>query len=308
MISDAHPKLLLTSAAMADSLRIEGLPQLLIDGQDDGGTDTNTNLSPQGHAANLAYVIYTSGSTGQPKGVMNTRANLVNHLWAHIRTCRLAPGDRVLQFATLNFDASVEEIFPPLIAGATVVLRPEQLMDGATFTAFLSAQRISVVDLPTAYWHQWTDDMSAGALPLPTDLRLAIVGGEKAQPERLAQWLHLRGAERVRWLNTYGPTETTISVTSHECAVDAPAGPIPIGRPMANAQAYILDAALEPVPQCVAGELYIGGAGLARGYLARPGLTAAAFLPDPHCTLPHVPHGRPGTLEYGRHAGIPRPR
>jgi len=280
MIADAQPRLLLTCAAMADSLRIEGLPQLLIDGQDDGGADTN--LSPQGHAANLAYVIYTSGSTGQPKGVMNTRANLVNHLWAHIRTCRLAPGDRVLQFATLNFDASVEEIFPPLIAGATVVLRPEELMDGAAFTAFLSAQRISVVDLPTAYWHQWTDDMSAGALSLPTDLRLTIVGGEKAQPERLTQWLHLRGAERVRWLNTYGPTETTISVTSHECTADSPPGPIPIGRPMANAQAYILDAALEPVPQCVAGELYIGGAGLARGYLARPGLTAAAFLPDPH--------------------------
>ncbi|WP_323135334.1 non-ribosomal peptide synthase/polyketide synthase [Dyella silvatica] len=245
---------------------------------DNPGADA-TGLSSR----HLAYVIYTSGSTGQPKGVMVEHATVLNLIHNHVRTCALSAADRVLQFASFAFDASIEEIFPPLTVGATVVLRPAELMaPDESFWQLLRDMRITVAELPTAFWHQWAQQDGPASQAGYESLRLVVVGGEKAEKRHLEQWRQ-SALGRVHWLNTYGPTEATVYATAlmmHEH--DAlPAGEIPIGRPVANTQIYILDNRLQPVPMGVAGEIYIGGAGVARGYLNRPQLTAERFVIDP---------------------------
>ncbi|MEZ4449167.1 MAG: amino acid adenylation domain-containing protein [Nannocystaceae bacterium] len=231
----------------------------------------------------VAYVLYTSGSTGRPKGVVVDHAAVDNHAVAMARRFRLAPGERVLQFASPAFDAAVEELFPTWIAGATLIFRPEGALDSsAAFTRALAEASIDVVNLPTAFWHVWAEGLGDGALP--PSLRLVVIGGEAARPAVVARWRARRGPTL---LNTYGPTEATVTATDHllvgrlgdELASDDDAAPI--GRPIANVSAYVLDASRRPVPPGVAGELYLGGVGVARGYLGRPELDAARFLADP---------------------------
>jgi amino acid adenylation domain-containing protein/non-ribosomal peptide synthase protein (TIGR01720 family) len=235
---------------------------------------------------NLAYVIYTSGSTGKPKGVMVEHRSVVNHNGAVARAFELSARDRVLQFATINFDAAIEEIFPALSVGATIVLRPAgAIPSGAELARLIETERISVLDLPTAYWHAWVFEMTLANARVPDWVRLLVLGGETASAERMAQWQRL-GGEKIRWLNTYGPTEGTIIATLYDPARDARAldgRAIPIGTPIANAQIHLLDSNLQPVPIGVPGELHIGGVPVARGYLNRPELTAEKFI---HYQLP----------------------
>jgi non-ribosomal peptide synthetase component F len=149
----------------------------------------------------LAYVVYTSGSTGQPKGVMLTHRGLVNHHVAVIDLYGLGPGDRVLQFCSLGFDASIEEMFPTWAAGATVVFRPEDApLLGRDWLAWLRERRITVVNLPTAYWHVWARDLDALGETVPEDIRLVVVGGEKAQGPAYRLWRR-RARGRSRWIN-----------------------------------------------------------------------------------------------------------
>ncbi len=233
----------------------------------------------------LAYVIYTSGSTGTPKGVGVPHRGVVNHNAAVAGRFGLEPGERVLQFATISFDAAVEEIFPALHTGATLVLRPDSvLVTGDELLRLIQQERITVLDFPTAYWRQWVQELAQLGASVPAHVRLVVVGGDAAAPETYATWLKL-GSEHVTWLNTYGPTETSIISTWYEPPRDLrswdPAAPLPIGGPLPNTQLYVLDRNLEPVPIGVPGELYIGGAGVTRGYLGRPELTAERFVPDP---------------------------
>jgi amino acid adenylation domain-containing protein len=236
------------------------------------------------HERNLAYVIYTSGSTGKPKGVMIEHHSLVNYIHAAIHVYRLVPSDRVLQFASLSFDAHVEEVFPALCAGATVIPRTDAMME--SFPAFLQVcdrLGVTVLSLPTAYWHELVATMEERGLALPESLRLVIIGGERALPERVASWVR-RVGQGVRLLNTYGPTEATVIATCHEACEPADDDcflPVPIGRPIANVVARVLDDSMRPVPACVSGELFLGGAGLARGYLDDPDLSAQRFVADP---------------------------
>jgi aspartate racemase len=231
---------------------------------------------------NLAYVIYTSGSTGQPRGVLLTHRGLVNHHVAAIQLYGLQNRDRVLQFSSISFDIAIEEIWPTWIAGATLVLRTERMpMGGSEFLRWIGQRRITVLDLPTAYWHEVVRDLAESEQNLPESLRLIIVGGEKASAAAYRAWLK-SGGERVRWINTYGPTEASVIATAYE---PDPAKPVlenlPIGRPIANTEIYILDSNSQPVPIGTPGELHIGGPGLARGYLNRPELTEAKFVTNP---------------------------
>jgi amino acid adenylation domain-containing protein len=233
----------------------------------------------------LAYVIYTSGSTGKPKGVAITHKALANFVSSASDMFACDPHDRVLQFASMGFDTAVEEIFPCLIRGATLALRTDSMLQSVSL--FLQKCRdwsITVLDLPTFYWHELTEKLYSEQLTLPEHVRLVIIGGDRAAPERFTQWQKLVG-DHVRLLNTYGPTEATVVATVWESSGYAPknalACEVPIGRPIPNVQTYILDRYLEPVPIGVPGELHIGGAGLARGYLNRPELTADRFIPNP---------------------------
>ena len=250
-----------------------------------------------------AYLIYTSGSTGRPKGVVVPHRAIASFVRAARATYDLAPGDRVLQFASISFDTSAEEIWPALASGATLVLRPDDMAASIPhFLRELERLGITCLDLPTAFWHEMVGGLEAGNLNLPRGLRLVILGGEEALADRFALWQR-RVGPAVRLVNTYGPTETTIVATRRELSGLAPGATIPIGRPIPGARAYVLDRFLEPVPPGVRGELWIGGSGVARGYLGRPDLTAKRFIPDPFAEEPGARLYRTGDLAVLRSDG-----
>ncbi|WP_248752418.1 non-ribosomal peptide synthase/polyketide synthase [Pseudomonas sp. MWU15-20650] len=243
----------------------------------------DTNFEPQ----SLAYVIYTSGSTGKPKGVAISHGALSEFAGIAADYSQLVPSDRVLQFATLNFDGFVEQLYPALTLGATVVLRGPQLWDGAELYRQIIAQGITLADLPTAYWKLFLQDcLAAGSRPYAA-LRQVHIGGEAMPLDGPLLWQRA-GLGRVRLLNTYGPTEATVVSSVLDCtdasAVSA-AGASPIGRALPGRGLYVLDRDLNLLALGAVGELYIAGArGLARAYLQRPGLTAERFVADPFST------------------------
>lgn len=232
----------------------------------------------------IAYVIYTSGSTGKPRGVLLAHAGLVNYNTNAARMYAITPDDRVLQFCSVSFDIAIEEMFITWLSGANLVLRTEETpLAVPEFIDWAEQQRITVLDLPTAYWHEWVHEFAELQKVTPPDLRLVIVGGEKPSSQAYSRWVHSVGRD-VRWINTYGPTEISICATAFEPVWEPGAAipeNIPIGRPLANVRVYLLDQDLNPVPVGVAGELHVAGVGVARGYLNRPELTAEKFIPDP---------------------------
>jgi amino acid adenylation domain-containing protein len=252
------------------------------DSENSGGSDSagegdgihdGWNACPDG---DVAYVIYTSGSTGVPKGVEVTHGNLRARVAWMRKEYGLGPGDRVVQFASLSFDAHVEEIFPALASGATVVLLAHGAASLPEHLATEAGRRVTVLDLPTAYWHQLMQMRDEVAWP--AGLRLVILGGEQVHASAVELW-HERFGDRVPLMNTYGPTEATVIATAGR--LEPGDHHPPIGRPIGDTTVYILDQRLNPVPPGAAGELCIGGAGVAQGYLRRPAMTGAAFVPDP---------------------------
>lgn len=290
MLSDSGVQVLLTRDRMLQELAdYSGRPDhLTIVGLDRDAdlisSRSSENLIDAATDTNLAYVIYTSGSTGKPKGTMIEHRSLVNFTLAAAEEYAISPNDRVLQFASLSFDTSAEEIFPALITGATVALRTDSMLSSAAdFMRGCVDFGVTVLDLPTAYWHELTDEICADSISLPPSVRLVILGGEKALPERLASW-QARIGDAVRVVNTYGPTEATIVATVYDVSAEKGRirnSEIPIGQPIHNVSVYVLDQQFRPVPIGVPGELYIGGAGVARGYLHRPELTAEKFISNP---------------------------
>ncbi|MBC8446872.1 MAG: amino acid adenylation domain-containing protein, partial [Chloroflexi bacterium] len=297
MLQDAQVPVLLTQAHLVERLHAPCRVVCLDADWPAIAQESAENLPGDVTAANLAYVIYTSGSTGTPKGVQIQHSSLLNYVHAAADAFELEPEDRVLQFASISFDTAAEEIFPTLWRGARLVLRNDAMLSSVpTFLDTCRQLGITVLDLPTVYWHQMVLDVVSQGLTLPEPLRLLIIGGEKALPERLLAW-HQAVGPQVRLLNTYGPTEATIVATMWELPArlgpDAPSREVPIGRPVANVQTYVLDPQLNPAPIGVPGELHIGGAGLARGYLNRPNLTAQKFVQNPFAPPPAAQAGLP---------------
>lgn len=228
-----------------------------------------------------AYIIYTSGSTGQPKGVEVQHAPLANHCLDMRDHYQLTPDDNVLQFAALNFDASIEQILPPLISGATVCMRDNEIWNSQQFAQKIKEYDLTVINPPTAYWSQLIRDWAKHPEQLPENrLRLVIIGGDVFHPETIELW-QKSPLKNVRLLNAYGPTETVITATTFQVHADFNGSTVPIGRPRANREVYVLDAYGNPSPMGIPGELIIGGTALAKGYLNRPELTAERFIPNP---------------------------
>jgi amino acid adenylation domain-containing protein len=297
MLEDSTVPVLLTQQRLVDKLPQHKAQVVCLDTQWEVIAQySSENIACGVNASNLAYVIYTSGSTGKPKGVTIQHRSLVNYTTAvsieyEIEKCNsealLRSADRVLQFASISFDVSAEEIYTSLTSGATLVLRTDSMLDSVgVFLQKCRNWEITVLALPTAYWHELTAFLSQETFALPPSLRLVIIGGEKALPERLKTWIECVG-QRVRLVNNYGPTEASVGATIYDCSAANPASTqVPIGRPIRNVQTYILDQYQQPVPIGVPGELHIGGDGLARGYLNRPDLTQEKFISNPFSNEP----------------------
>ncbi|HSF40373.1 MAG TPA: amino acid adenylation domain-containing protein [Thermoanaerobaculia bacterium] len=238
-------------------------------------------------ADNLAYVIYTSGSTGRPKGVMSTHRGIVNRIaWAQ-RAYGLTPDDRVLQKTPVSFDVSVPELFWPLAVGARLVLaRPGGQRDPAYLMRRIEEQGVTMVHFVPPMLQVF---LAQPGLDRCRSLRRVMASGEALPAELVARFHELLGGT-AELHNLYGPTEASVEVTAHRTLPDPARRTVPIGRPIANLGLWLLDPELQPVPLGVPGELYIGGTGLARGYLRRPGLAAERFVPHPL--------GRPGERLY----------
>jgi len=232
-------------------------------------------------ADHAVYCLYTSGSTGQPKGTIITHRNLVNHNLAMIPLYDLKPEMRFMQFFSLSFDASAEDIFPTLLSGATLVCQRHPTQRSfAEILDLCHKEQLTTLHFPAAWWHQFVDSLTDENRSQLASVRVVAVGGELPQAAALQRWQQMTQAGST-FLNVYGPTETTITVTVKQIVGDLPEERISIGRPLANTQVYVLDNYLERVPVGVVGELCIGGLNLARGYLNRPGLTADRYIPNP---------------------------
>ena len=293
MLDDARPALLITTRDTVPRLPgATATPRLLLDdadlatalvaapGRDVTQADRPRPLLPD----SPSYVIYTSGSTGRPKGAVNTHAGLANRLrWMQDRY-RLTARDRVLQKTSCGFDVSVWEFLWPLVTGATLVMADPGLhRDPGYLAAVIREQRITTVHFVPAMLQAFLAEPEAGRC---SGLRRVICSGEALAAELATRFFAVLDCELH---NLYGPTEASIDVTSWPCD-PARAGAPPIGRPIANTRVYVLNRALEPVPDGVPGELYLAGTGLARGYLHRPTVTAERFVA--------CPFGRPGERMY----------
>ncbi len=243
--------------------------------------DTNPHLPLT--ADHLAYTIYTSGSTGKPKGAMNTHRGIVNRLLWMQDAYQLEADDHILQKTPFSFDVSVWEFFWPLITGAQLVMaKPGGHLDSTYLVRLIQDAQITTMHFVPSMLQIFLTEPHVARC---TTLRRVICSGE-ALPYDLTQRFFAQ-LGNVELHNLYGPTEAAIDVSYWQCLPDEPRQLVPIGRPIANIQLYILDKHLQPVPQGVAGELYIGGVGVARGYWNRPELTRERFIADPLSTIRH---------------------
>jgi amino acid adenylation domain-containing protein/thioester reductase-like protein len=300
MCDEAGPRVILLNRAAEKAFaetnaRLVFVDELRLDGYPD--TRPAVTLQPE----NIAYVIATSGSTGTPKAVAVSHGSLAAVIGELVARYHISERDRVLQLAPLSTDTSLEQILVTLLGGATLVLPPPGPVAPSDLLGLLHDEQVTVADLTPAYWHQVL------ALATPADprlgrLRLMITGGDRADPAdcRAAR----RAVRGVRLLNAYGLTETTITSSLYNVG-DAPAGadqadpaPVPVGTALRHAQLLVLGPDLAPLPPGQTGEIYIGGAGVARGYLGGPDRTAMRFLPNPYSSQPGARMYRTG--DYGR--------
>ncbi|HET9281329.1 MAG TPA: amino acid adenylation domain-containing protein [Candidatus Angelobacter sp.] len=284
LVKDASPKFVLASISLVGQAPGRAI-----------SVDVEALLAPPSGSCGEApaYVMHTSGSTGKPKGVVVSNRALANHALVSAARYEVEPGDRVLHFASLAFDVAIEEIFPTLLAGATLVVRPPGDVPTITeFDTLLREQRITVVNLPASYWHELVAEIDRGRVEIPPHLRLVVVGSERLLPASVSAWSQHVGS-RVRLLNAYGTTEATITSTVYEAGASASrdAVDVAIGKPLEGVRVYVVDSQMQLLPVGVPGEALIGGASIALGYLNQPAETADRFIPDPF-------HESPGARCY----------
>ncbi|WP_158619438.1 non-ribosomal peptide synthase/polyketide synthase [Corallococcus sp. AB011P] len=291
MLQDSAVPVVVTRSELADELPATGAHLVCLD-EDAARLERlpGTPLEDAGAPEHLAYVIYTSGSTGRPKGTLLTHGGLCNTAVAVGRAHGVHPDSRVLQFASSSFDAGVCEVFSTLLAGACLVLAPKDaLLPGPALERTLTEQAITTVTLtPSVLAQQSPEGL--------TRLETIISAGEACPPEVVRRWSPGR-----RFINAYGPTEITVCATLTDQPLSADR--VTIGGPLANVRVYVLSPALQPVPPGVPGELYVGGAGVGRGYLGHPSLTAERFMPDPFATEPGARMYRTGDRARWLEAG-----
>ena len=289
MIEGARPKLVLVSGDSGPDLASSGSEVVDLDRlSTEIARLPSDNLPALAMPGNAAYAMYTSGSAGVPKAAVLTHGALRNHTLGASRAYGIARGDRRLQFASPGSDMFVAEVFNYLCHGATLVFcRETGGMSVAEFLRALEESKISVTGVPSSWWSEWVAAVSDSAWIPPPALRAVIVGMERVNPAAFLQWKQIIGS-RVRLFNAYGPTEASPTTTIYETGTSEwEGGPfVPIGKPINNVKAYVMDSDGNPVPVGVSGELYIGGEGLARGYLNAPDLTAERFVPDPFGAAP----------------------
>ncbi|MGF6244644.1 amino acid adenylation domain-containing protein/non-ribosomal peptide synthase protein (TIGR01720 family) [Paraburkholderia sp. GAS38] len=304
MIEDSGIELLLVQTHLGMArLPLSGAPGTLDLDTLDVSDEPVDNPTRNPNADNLAYVVYTSGSTGRPKGVAVAHGALAMHCRAVAERYEVSAMDRYLNFASASFDAATEQCLGPLMHGAAIVLRDDEVWSAHRLADEIRSKGISVVNLPPAYLDAFAQSTEAGAV----SVRVCIAGGEAWSKSGFeAVCSHLK-PQRV--FNAYGPSETVITPTlwQFDTASNATAGfdsgYAPIGRPVGDRSAWVLDAQMNRVPQGLPGELYLGGHGMARGYLGRPALTAERFVPDPFADEPGARLYRTGDLVRWRHDG-----
>jgi len=294
MLEDCQTGILLTRESLSEKMvnLVDKDIQIICLDKEVTMPDTNNTLLREVQPEHPAYVIYTSGSTGRPKGALISHGSIVNHCQVVQNYYNLSSDDHILQFASLNVDASLEQILPGLMTGAMIIIRDREIWSPEKFLNKVSEYGITVIDIPPAYLHELLLQWSNSQKRAMEELRLVITGGEAITPETVELW-QKSPVHSIRLINAYGPTETTITSTAFEIKAQPKTSDslhnIPIGRPLENEMVYILDRYGNPVPVGVPGELHISGTGLALGYLNRPELTRERFIDNPF---------KPGTRMY----------
>lgn len=276
IVSDSGVTLVLTRQAVAGNAFRQSLDPADVDPSVPSTPPDRSDLTPD----RLAYVLYTSGTTGRPKGVMVSHRALAAHAVAARQRYGLTARDHVLQFASLSFDVALEEIVPTLVCGAKLVLRSDEMASSPNaFAEGVAAAEISVLNLPTGFWQVMLQAVEQGIARIPSSVRLLIAGGERVPAPALKRWQ--RVLPDLAWINGYGPTEATITATSFVADSRFEGDSVPVGRPMGHCTVAVLTTDGALAPDGAIGELWIGGAGVAEGYLGLPARTAARFRPDP---------------------------
>jgi amino acid adenylation domain-containing protein len=306
ILTDAATKVVLTQERLRSRLPMTAAKVISLDAdwnevsELDSGNLNSRSL--QQSRETLAYVIYTSGSTGKPKGVMVEHRNIVNYVVHAVRQFDVGSGAGSLVCTSISFDLLLTGLYPPLLCGQTVRLCPDEHPDEQGLPALsrglLRCSNLAPLKITPSHLGLLENVLVSGQLA--GRVRVLVLGGEALQASALQMWR--KHAPSTRIFNHYGPTEATVGCIVHELA-DQTSGPVPIGRPIANTQAYILDRRMQPVPIGIAGEINIGGAGVARGYLNRPALTAERFVANPFSADPQARMYKTGDLGRWRSDG-----
>ncbi|WEO95418.1 non-ribosomal peptide synthetase [Streptomyces sp. FXJ1.172] len=289
ILGRVRPAALLTDRAAAERLRQTWSECPVIDVEESSGAAALPAVAPAAasQGAELACIVHTSGSSGPAKGVMIDHRALANLVANVTEPYALGADDRALHFGAFGWDSSIEEVILPLCKGASLLMRTDEADYGVPhFLRELAEQSVSHLYLPTSYWHEICLELSRGSVRLPKCVRSVLIGGEASSPADMAVW-RARVAEDVDLWNCYGLTETCVTSTVHlddrKRPVEGVAG-MPLGLPCPSVVVAVLDEDMTAVPVGEAGELCIGGPGVARGYWDDPRATARAFVPDPHGT------------------------